>query len=151
MGPGVFMIDSRFPHMKPVSLLPDDVSRPVRDVLHRIYGLRAAWDVRSDNIFFYYGDDMHNSVIQWPAGRWESWVVDRICLRINKTKKPARLKELEVEYARREEESDARSAHEASMADKRNEAESLLEHRENRRGMGNHFRGSAVVSGLKGN
>jgi hypothetical protein len=96
-------MDSRFPWMVSIDRLPDSVSGPVREVCNRESGLKAAWDTRDDYIFFYIGDDLSHGLYRYPAGRWESHIVDEILADVRTRHKPAWLKDWDARVQRENE------------------------------------------------
>lgn len=96
-------MDNRFPWMKSIDGLPARVRRPVEEVCRREHGLRAAWDTRNDDAFFYLGDNMARGVATYPLGEWDSWIVDDILKDIRTRHKPAWVKDWEARNQRENE------------------------------------------------
>lgn len=76
--------------------------------------------------------------------------IDDLVRMIQHARRPLSQQDREMRECERSAESAQAQAIGRSNEDKRREAEKILRRHGNRAGMGKHFRGSAVVSGLKG-
>lgn len=156
-------IDPRFPHI--VRITPEipgadwRVLRSLREaergVMNRA-GLFAAWDDHRGDIIFYppnvgpEGLHWHIRVRYGPVMKpIETHDIDECVRVLLRNRRPWRATEkiMEDQYAKQA--ADGRARTDKMLDSKRKDSEDFLAHRRNRRGMGKHFKGGAIVDGFK--
>lgn len=156
-------IDARYPHI--VRITPDipgadwrvlrSLRAAERGVMNRA-GLFAAWDDHRGDVIFYPAKDGPSGVHWHIRVRYgpvmkpiEAHDIDECVRVLLKNRRPWRAlaKIMDDQYARQQSEGQAKT--DRMLDGKRKDAEDFLAHRRNRRGMGKHFKGGAIVDGFK--
>lgn len=132
--------------------LSDAVASQVRKVCSRTF-TEALWNRQTNDIHFYCNGDVSRGVWQQSVDRdrpWSDMTVDYIARMIWTSRNTsARQKDRMVTNAKTSEASDMAESRGRESEDRKKEYEQVLKSRRNRRGMGKHFKGSAVVRGVK--
>lgn len=129
--------------------LPSRVKRAVGEVCRRT-NTQAKWNRLRNTVHFYLNSPWFGVTEERVDGEWTSATVDGVVRYIQSGQMARAQKDLELARAEREEAYRIEKENERLEAARDREAESRVEHDLKRASMGKHWKGRAVVSGLKG-
>jgi hypothetical protein len=149
----MFSSDRRFPNLTRV---PRPVEWFALSICQRVHGLNAAFDRRSGDIFFFYGEDASLGVFRqkavMPDGEFVSRSrldeqVDGVCRAIQSARADWREKQRVLDR----QEAEYRDRHErqnrSKMDDMRSDSLDYARHVKKKTQMGKHFKGMVTVPG----
>lgn len=130
--------------------LPAQTRRQVERVCERAF-TKALWNPVYGEIHFYRSDPSAG-VWQQPLPGCKAWsdsTVDYVTLQIQRACMSDEEKMRRIGWAKKSEESDAAEQRGREREDRAKTYEKTIKRSRERRGMGKHFKGSAVVNGSK--
>lgn len=145
-------VDRRHPALRRIDDMPVGVARQVERVCSRAF-CKALWNPVYKEIHFYRSDPSAG-VWQQPVDTehpWSDSTVDYVAVQIQKACMSDAEKMRRVEWGKRSEASAAEEQRGRERESRAQDYEQALRRNRNKRDMGKHFKGRAVVNGIKEN